>query len=184
MDVWVYIITMILVVIVIIVTLMYNNKQLSLVKKSLEKNASIDEGKEIGAITTLITNHLETMKSFELTTKELYVNLPKTVLHTIQGSINPRKGKVGELITLLQLSSEYDRLIPMGKPIDFIGISNNSIDFIEVKVDGSQLTKEERHIRDLIKSKSINFVTVRKSIEIENLSECIEQLDQVKGDAC
>src|SRR5688572_18828449 len=60
--------------------------------------------------------------------------LPVRILQTIQGSINPQKGKMAELLTYAELRYDYDRIIPLGWPIDFIGIKNNQrIDFIEVK---------------------------------------------------
>ena len=88
--------------------------------------------------------------------------LPSKVLHTIQGSISPKKGKVGELIFYTRLLSEYDRLIPLGQPIDFIGIKNRrSIDLIEVKTGNSQLSKEEAEIRRLVEEGKVKFVLQR-----------------------
>src|SRR3989344_8104981 len=67
--------------------------------------------------------------------------LPLRILQTIQGSINPQKGKVAELLTYAELRYDYDRIIPLGWPIDFIGIKNNDrIDFILVKSGESQLS--------------------------------------------
>lgn len=60
--------------------------------------------------------------------------VPGRVLQVIQGSINPQKGKMAELLTYAELRYDYDRIIPLGWPIDFIGIKNGEgIDFIEVK---------------------------------------------------
>src|SRR5690349_13110608 len=57
-------------------------------------------------------------------------DLPSRVLQTIQGSINPQKGKMAELLTYAELRYDYDRIIPLGWPIDFIGIKNSErIDF-------------------------------------------------------
>src|SRR3990172_10939549 len=74
--------------------------------------------------------------------------LPSKILAVIQGSINPQKGKVAELLTYAELRYDYDRIIPLGHPIDFIGIKNNQqIDFIEVKSGEFHiLTDEEKHI--------------------------------------
>lgn len=85
--------------------------------------------------------------------------LPSRVLATLQGSINPQKGKVAELLTYAELRYDYDVIIPLGKPIDFIGVKNGEkIDFIEVK-SGVQkaLTEEEKEIERLIKSGKVNF---------------------------
>ncbi|MHA1783829.1 MAG: Holliday junction resolvase-like protein [Candidatus Helarchaeota archaeon] len=92
--------------------------------------------------------------------------LPKSVLRTIQGSINPRKGKVGELVTYLNLLGTYSRIIPLGQPIDFIGISDDFIDFIEVKTGTSTLTDEERKIKNLIENQRIRFITRKEEVEV------------------
>lgn len=91
-------------------------------------------------------------------------NLPTRVLNTIQGSINPQKGKVAELLTYAELRYDYDVIIPLGRPVDFIGIKNGQkIDFIEVKStlnknnSGLVLTDEEKEIQKLVKNRQVNF---------------------------
>lgn len=85
--------------------------------------------------------------------------LPARVLATIQGSINPQKGKLAELLTYAQIRYEYDVIIPLGRPVDFIGIKNGEkIDFIEVKSGEHRLlTEEEKEIEKLVRSGKINF---------------------------
>lgn len=89
--------------------------------------------------------------------------LPARVLQTIQGSINPQKGKMAELLTYAELRYDYDRIIPLGWPIDFIGIKNNErIDFIEVKSGTfSLLTDEEKHIKNLIATGRVHFRLIK-----------------------
>lgn len=89
--------------------------------------------------------------------------LPLRILQTIQGSINPQKGKVAELLTYAELRYDYDRIIPLGWPIDFVGIKNNErIDFIEVKSGESfVLTDEEKHIKKLIIDGKVNFRLIK-----------------------
>lgn len=89
--------------------------------------------------------------------------LPGRVLQTIQGSINPQKGKLAELLTYAELRYDYDRIIPLGWPIDFIGIKNNErIDFIEVKSGNAAiLTDEEKHIKNLITRGLVNFRLIK-----------------------
>jgi len=93
-------------------------------------------------------------------------DLPAKVLQTIQGSINPQKGKMAELLTYAELRYDYDRIIPLGWPIDFIGIKNNQqIDFIEVKSGASLLTDEEKHIKNLITQGRVNFRLIKVTEE-------------------
>ena len=90
-------------------------------------------------------------------------DLPARVLQTIQGSINPQKGKMAELLTYAELRYDYDRIIPLGQPIDFIGIKNNQqIDFIEVKSGNLPvLTEEEKHIKNLIQTGRVHFRLIK-----------------------
>lgn len=94
-------------------------------------------------------------------------DLPARVLQAIQGSINPQKGKMAELLTYAELRYDYDRIIPLGWPIDFIGIKNNErIDFIEVKSgEAYVLTDQEKHIKSLITSGRVNFRLIKISEE-------------------
>jgi hypothetical protein len=91
--------------------------------------------------------------------------LPSRVLQVVQGSINPQKGRMAELLTYAELRYDYDRIIPLGQPIDFIGIKNNErIDFIEVKSGISHLlTLEEKHIKNLIAQGRVNFRLIKVS---------------------
>ena len=90
-------------------------------------------------------------------------NLPLRIMQTIQGSINPQKGKMAELLTYAELRYDYDRIIPLGQPVDFIGIKNNdTIDFIEIKSgEAFVLTDEEKHIKKLIAAGRVNFRLIK-----------------------
>lgn len=94
-------------------------------------------------------------------------SLPSRVLQVVQGSINPQKGKMAELLTYAELRYDYDRIIPLGWPIDFIGIKNNErIDFIEVKSGHfATLTEEEKHIKNLIARGLVNFRLIKVTEE-------------------
>lgn len=96
--------------------------------------------------------------------------LPAKVLQVIQGSINPQKGKMAELLAYAELRYDYDRIIPLGWPIDFVGIKNGEkIDFIEVKSGqagaGFHLTEEEKHIKNLIAAGRVNFRLIKVTEE-------------------
>jgi hypothetical protein len=86
-------------------------------------------------------------------------DVPAKVLAAIQGSINPQKGKMAELLTYAQIRYDYDVIIPLGQPIDFIGIKiGEKIDFIEVKSGANQLlSPNEAEIKKLIKNGNVNF---------------------------
>lgn len=94
-------------------------------------------------------------------------DLPAKVLQVIQGSINPQKGKMAELLTYAELRYDYDRIIPLGWPIDFVGIKNGErIDFIEVKSGQNHiLTEEEKHIKNLIAAGRVNFRLIKVTEE-------------------
>lgn len=114
--------------------------------------------------------HSRTPKDIPADLIELYKgvqDLPAKVLQVIQGSINPQKGKMAELLTYAELRYDYDRIIPLGWPIDFVGIKNHDrIDFIEVKSGNHHLlTEEEKHIKYLITQGRVNFRLIKVSEE-------------------
>lgn len=79
--------------------------------------------------------------------------LPRKVLETINGSINPQQGKVAELLAYAELRNDYDQVVPLGKPIDFIGFRygpDPHIDFVEIKSGHSSLTPDERVIQAIV----------------------------------
>lgn len=122
----------------------------------------------LGLIIAYLVGRLQSRKSADIPQDfiDLYrqvEGLPLRVLQTIQGSINPQKGKMAELLTYAELRYDYDRIIPLGWPIDFIGIKNNErIDFIEVKSGtAATLTDEEKHIKNLIARGLINFRLIK-----------------------
>lgn len=101
--------------------------------------------------------------------------LPARVLATIQGSINPQKGKVAELLTYAELRYDYDKIIPLGSPVDFVGIKHGEkIDFIEVKSGGAVLSEDEREIRRLIAAGKVNFRLINVK---EQTAEAVGKLD-------
>ena len=119
-------------------------------------------------VVAYLIGRLHSRKSADIPTDliDLYrgiQDLPARVLQTIQGSINPQKGKMAELLTYAELRYDYDRIIPLGWPIDFIGIKNNMrIDFIEVKSGMNHLlTDEEKHIKNLIAAGRVNFRLIK-----------------------
>lgn len=104
--------------------------------------------------------------------------LPTKVLQVLQGSINPQKGKMAELLTYAELRYDYDRIIPLGWPIDFIGIKNNErVDFIEVKSGTSfRLTEEENHIKNLIQKGEVYFRLIK--VTEEEISKFLSSKDK------
>jgi predicted Holliday junction resolvase-like endonuclease len=108
---------------------------------------------------------LENLKGFDENITQLSEDLPSKVLKSIQSSISVRKGKVGELATLMSLLGAYKRIIPLGQPVDYIGIGDY-IDFIETKTGVSQLTPEEKEIKEMIEQNKVRFILRKEEVEI------------------
>lgn len=98
-------------------------------------------------------------RSVQLTkeTQLKVVEVPVKVLNTIQGSVNTTTGKLAELIQFLTLQASYDRLIPVGSVIDFIGIRfpregiEPALDFIEIKAGPSaRMSDDQKRFRILV----------------------------------
>ena len=74
-----------------------------------------------------------------------------------------RLGNIAETLApfLDQFEFEPENCIFLGKPIDYISFGDDEITFIEVKSGNSQLNSRQRHIRDQIKAKLVNWKEVR-----------------------
>lgn len=142
-------------------------------KDHRSKKKSNDEGllsieevrKETG---TILGYHVESLN-------KTIADIPDKVLKSITSSTNTKKGALGELIGYLEMKASYDRIIPLGNIVDFIGIKfdgpegKGHIDFIDVKTGKSaRLSKDQRALQQLIVDKHINFVKVKVESEIKS----------------
>ena len=102
--------------------------------------------------------------------------LPAKILHAVQGSTANIKGAVAEHISYLKLASQYDRLVPLGSIVDFIGINFDSsrtkedgrVDFIDIKTGKySRLTQEQAKLKKLILGGRVAFLKVKITTDCE-----------------
>lgn len=94
--------------------------------------------------------------------------IPNKVLTSITNSTNTHKGALGELIGYLNIRALYDRIIPLGTIVDFVGIklptenTEGSVDFIDIKTGNkARLSKDQKALQQLIKDKKINFCQIK-----------------------
>jgi len=144
---------------------------ISLKKKNFEK-----ENKFKNEITEEIRQEVRSLIRFNGEhTDKIISEIPGKVLKSITSSTNVKKGALGELVGYLELKAKYDRIIPLGNIVDFIGIKFNSedeighLDFIDVKTGKSaRLSKDQKSLQDLIVNKNINFI----KIKVESETKC------------
>lgn len=74
-----------------------------------------------------------------------------------------RLGHIAETLApfLDQFDFEPEQCTFLGKPIDYISFGEDEITFIEVKSGKSQLNAKQRHIRDQVKDKLVNWKEIR-----------------------
>ena len=112
-------------------------------------------------------------------THEILRKLPRDVLQSITGSFSKRSGRLHELMATFELT-HYDRLFYLGEPVDFIGIKyEEGVDFIEVKTGRSQLSPDERRLKELVDSKRVNYISL--AVERIGIAEEVTMTDA--GDA-
>ncbi len=95
-------------------------------------------------------------------------SLPSDVVISVTNTANTHKGKLGELVGYVSIKGEYDRIIPLGNIVDFIGIkfptstTPGRIDFIDIKTgSAARLSREQSQLKKLLVSKAVSFRTVR-----------------------
>ena len=125
-------------------------------------------------VNEVLERALRDLKEFDKNIADMGNELPNKVLKSIQSGISVRKGKVGEFTAYMRLLAAYKRIIPLGQPVDFIGISDDYVDFIEVKTGASALTLEEKGIKGLIEKGKVRFVLKREEVEITTPEEMEE----------
>lgn len=114
------------------------------------------------------------------------VNLvPEEVLKAITGLNNTHKGKLGELIGYIQLKAEYDRIIPLGTIVDFVGIkfpkdkSPGEIVFIDVKTGkNAKLNSDQRSLKKTIEKGKVSFI----KLNIDQIDVLEEKDDSTDSD--
>ena len=130
----------------------------------------------IGAIVTLrvvkrpkpVSSPLEERALLDL--KNAIGDLPQRVLKSIQGNTATLKGDLAEHVAYLKLAANYDRLIPLGSVVDFVGIRFDTtrqavdgvIDFIDIKTGRhSRLSQEQMKVKRLILGGRTAFLKVK-----------------------
>lgn len=95
--------------------------------------------------------------------------LPNKLLQALKSSTSNIRGAMAEHISFLKLSSDYDRLIPIGNVVDFIGIKfdtkkesfDGHIDFIDIKTGKSRLTQDQMKVKRLADGGRTRFVKIK-----------------------
>lgn len=102
--------------------------------------------------------------------------LPNKVLESINGSISNHKGKLAELIAYVNLKAGYDKVIPLGNIVDFLGIrfptdtDPGTFDFIDIKNGKSaRLSQDQKQLQKLIKDQRIQFLKIQ--ITTDNVTD-------------
>ena len=101
--------------------------------------------------------------------KKLLAELPNKLLQAFKSSTSNIRGAMAEHISFLKLTSDYDRLIPIGNVVDFIGIKfdtkkesfDGHIDFIDIKTGKSRLTQDQMKVKRLADGGRTRFVKIK-----------------------
>jgi len=76
--------------------------------------------------------------------------------------INVTKGGINEILGTFSLLNEYDDVMLLSTTagnasLDMIGINKDSLDFIEIKTKGADLSKREKIVRKLVEEKRVKY---------------------------
>lgn len=129
--------------------------------------------------------YVSTVTHDRLTDMESRIDdLPNKVLASINGSISNQKGKLAELIAYVNLKAGYDKVIPLGNIVDFIGIrfpsdkDAGTFDFIDIKNGKSaRLSEDQKQLQKLIKTNNIQFLKVK--IITDNVADLPKDISSV-----
>jgi len=76
--------------------------------------------------------------------------------------VNTSSGDYSEILGDFALLSKYDQIVTLSTTskapsLDLIGVSEESLDFIEIKKKGASLSPSEKNIRRLVEEKKISY---------------------------
>ena len=107
---------------------------------------------------------------------ELTIEILKDKIFFLQGKVEDKDKLVGNVCR--KFGRMFEQFAPftkrfskedrenfkfLGQPIDGIIFGKNEITFVEIKTGNSELTENQKQVRDLIQQKKINFWEVRFS---------------------
>ncbi len=118
-------------------------------------------GKKLRALMDPEAFYEEQAKHLQKVTKEAFDTELKSIIGTqFMEAIKRYKGEIGEIVVYGALERDYRFVIPVGRgqPIDFIGIGDQTVDFIEVKTGGKSLSKREKELEKAIADKKTRFI--------------------------
>lgn len=76
--------------------------------------------------------------------------------------INEIKGGINQILGTFSLLNEYDDIMLLSTTkgnasLDLIGVNSDSLDFIEIKTKGADLSKGEKKVKKLVTEKKVNY---------------------------
>ena len=95
---------------------------------------------------------------------------------SFQAGTNFSRGELNEVLASFKLLNEYDQIalfssVSKAFSIDLMGIKEDSVDFIEVKTEGTGLTKSENKVKKLIDEKQVRYRIVEGDIPKFSIKE-------------
>ena len=81
---------------------------------------------------------------------------------SFQAGVNMSSGDYAQILGEFALLSKYDHIITLSTTsqqpsLDLIGINEETVDFLEIKKKGGDLTSNENHIKKLIEEKKVSY---------------------------
>jgi len=101
-------------------------------------------------------------KTHKSDVEELESKLSKKQTQAYQVGVNTTSGDYTQILGDFAILSKYDHVITLSTTsrqpsLDLIGISEDSLDFLEIKKKGTATSKNENQVRRLIEEKKVTY---------------------------
>lgn len=182
------------VVIAVGVTTYFSLRALKAQAKTLEAQAKYDAmTKKLSTFLAGMTSRRNVktidsdVKKLRQVVEDLSGDMSSTMVRQFRAALKGIKGELGEWVVAQQIQGEYDRLVYIGgaKPIDFLGISSNGVDFIEVKAGKSgNLSKSEKLLQQHIQAGRVHYRLIHlegvipQALDEKSETELLGQVEQ------
>ena len=120
----------------------------------------------LGILVVILLNlkkkHDQDIRDKENEIQDMNNKLEKKQTLSFQAGVNTTIGDYSQILGDFALLSKYDSIITLSTTsrqpsLDLIGINEESLDFLELKKEGSGSTTNEKHVKRLVEEKKVSY---------------------------
>lgn len=116
------------------------------------------------------------IRALEVSITSLQEQLAKRQTKAFTMGISQTKGDVVQVLGTLSALNDYETIMFLSSaskqgPLDLLGVGTDSLDFVEIKKEGAELSPSEKNVKRLVDKKKVRYrildVEVPDSVKVD-----------------